>query len=51
MGIGYIRVSAQKQNTIRQEAMLESLGVDEIYIDKSSGPTCGNQDRLPLQKP
>jgi len=35
--IGYIRVSSQDQNTIRQEVLMESLGVDEIYIDKMSG--------------
>lgn len=39
MKIGYIRVSTQEQNTIRQEALMESLGVDEIYIDRMSGKT------------
>lgn len=37
MKIGYIRVSTQEQNTIRQEVLMEQLGVDQIYIDKSSG--------------
>lgn len=37
MKIGYIRVSTQEQNTIRQEALMEALGVDEIYMDKASG--------------
>jgi len=37
MRIGYIRVSTQEQNTIRQEAMMQTLGVDELYIDKASG--------------
>ena len=37
MKIGYVRVSTQEQNTIRQERMMESLGVDELYIDKASG--------------
>lgn len=37
MKIGYIRVSTQEQNTIRQEALMESLGVEEIYIDHMSG--------------
>lgn len=37
MKIGYVRVSTQEQNTIRQEAMMAALGVDEIYIDKASG--------------
>lgn len=35
--IGYIRVSTQEQNTIRQEVLMDSLGVDEVYIDRMSG--------------
>jgi len=34
--IGYIRVSTQEQNTLRQEVLMESLSVDEIYIDRMS---------------
>lgn len=37
MKIGYVRVSTQEQNTIRQEVLMEELGVDEIYIDRMSG--------------
>ena len=37
MRIGYIRVSTAEQNTARQEALMQELGVDEIYIDKTSG--------------
>lgn len=37
MKIGYIRVSTQEQNTVRQEALMGSLGVDEVYIDRMSG--------------
>ena len=37
MKIGYIRVSTQEQNTIRQEVLMASLGVDEVYIDRMSG--------------
>lgn len=37
MKIGYIRVSAKDQNTIRQEIMMEQLGVDKVFIDKCSG--------------
>lgn len=37
MKIGYIRVSTQEQNTIRQEVLMEALGVDEVYIDRMSG--------------
>ena len=45
--IGYIRVSTQDQNTIRQEAMMESLGVEELYVDRASGK---NTQRPELQK-
>lgn len=47
MKIGYVRVSTQEQNTIRQERMMENLGVDELYIDKASGK---NAQRPELQK-
>lgn len=47
MKIGYIRVSTQEQNTIRQEVLMESLGVDEVYIERMSGK---NTDRPELQK-
>lgn len=47
MRIGYVRVSTQEQNTIRQEVMMQALGVDEIYIDKASGK---NTQRPELQK-
>ena len=47
MKIGYIRVSTQEQNTIRQEVLMESLGVEEIYIDRMSGK---NINRPELQK-
>ncbi len=47
MNIGYIRVSTQEQNTIRQEVLMESLGVDEVYIDRMSGK---NTNRPELQK-
>ena len=30
MKIGYIRVSTQEQNTMRQEVLMEALGVDEV---------------------
>ncbi len=37
MKIGYVRVSTEEQNTDRQDEMMESLGVERIYIDKLSG--------------
>ena len=45
--IRYIRVSTQEQNTMRQEALMEALGVDEVYIDRMSGK---NTNRPELQK-
>lgn len=47
MKIGYIRVSTQEQNTIRQEVLMETLGVEEVYIDRMSGK---NTDRPELKK-
>lgn len=47
MKIGYIRVSTQEQNTLRQEVLMDALGVDEIYIDRMSGK---NTDRPELKK-
>ena len=47
MKIGYIRVSTQEQNTIRQEILMQTLGVDELYIDRASGK---NTQRPELQK-
>ena len=47
MKIGYIRVSTQEQNTMRQVAPMEALGVDEVYIDRMSGK---NANRPELQK-
>lgn len=45
--IGYVRVSTQEQNTIRQEVMLRELGVDEVFIDKASGKST---DRSELRR-
>ncbi len=36
MKIGYVRVSTLEQNTIRQEVIMENLGVTELFIDKIS---------------
>lgn len=47
MKIGYIRVSTKEQNTIRQEYLMESLGVEEVYIDRMSGK---NTHRPELKK-
>ena len=37
MKVGYIRVSSLEQNTVRQEALMQELGVEQVYIDKASG--------------
>ena len=47
MKIGYIRVSTREQNTVRQECLMEQLGVDEVYVDRLSGK---NTDRPELKK-
>lgn len=47
MKIGYIRVSTQEQNTLRQEVLMKELGVDEIFLDKASGK---NSDRPELKR-
>ena len=44
MKIGYIRVSTQEQNTVRQEVLMESLSVDEVYIDRMSGKNAGRPE-------
>ena len=47
MKIGYIRVSTQEQNTIRQEVLMRELDVDSVYIDRMSGKST---DRPELNK-
>ena len=47
MKIGYIRVSTQDQNPIRQEQLMENLSVDKVYIDTMSGK---NTDRPELKR-
>lgn len=37
MRVGYVRVSTDHQNTARQDAMMEQLGVDKVYAEKVSG--------------
>lgn len=37
MKVGYVRVSTIDQNPARQEALLNEMGVDKIFMDKSSG--------------
>ena len=37
MRVGYIRVSTQDQNTVRQEELMKQLGVEQVYVDRMSG--------------
>ena len=46
MKIGYVRVSTQEQNTIRQEKLMESLNVDELFLDKASGKSAEQRPEL-----
>lgn len=36
MKVGYVRVSTEEQNTVRQEVMMNDLGVEKVFIDKMS---------------
>lgn len=47
MKVGYVRVSTEEQNTIRQDVLMEELGVEKVYVDKASGK---NADREGLMK-
>ena len=47
MRIGYIRISTLDQNTARQEVLMKTLGVDEVYIDRMSGKSA---DRPELRR-
>ena len=47
MKVGYIRVSTQEQNTVRQEVLMQALGVEQVFIDRMSGK---NLARPELQK-
>ena len=47
MKIGYIRVSTREQNPLRQEVLMETLGVEQIYLDQMSGKS---RDRPQLKE-
>lgn len=40
-------MSTQEQNVARQEVLMKTLGVDEVYIDRMSGT---NTDRPELKR-
>ena len=47
MKVGYVRVSTEEQNTIRQEVLMRDLEVERVFIDKASGRSTARQE---LQK-
>jgi len=46
MKIGYVRVSTEEQNTVRQEVLMQELGVEKMFIDRASGK---NNERRELR--
>lgn len=46
MKIGYIRVSSGEQQTLRQELIMQELGVEKIYIEKTSGKNANDRTQL-----
>ena len=48
MKVGYVRVSTEEQNTIRQEVLMQELGVDKVFIDKASGKTTARHELLKM---
>lgn len=46
MKVGYVRVSTEEQNTIRQEKIMETLGVERVYIEKASGKSRDGRPEL-----
>lgn len=47
MKIGYIRISTADQNTARQEVLMQELGVEQVFVDRTSGKS---MDRPELQR-
>ncbi len=48
MKVGYVRVSTEEQNTMRQEFLMESLGVEKMFVEKASGKS--RESRPELEK-
>lgn len=46
MKVGFIRVSAEDQNTIRQEILMKQLGVERVYIEIASGKSRTGRPQL-----
>lgn len=47
MKIGYIRISTTDQNTARQEMLMQELGVEQVFVDRTSGKS---MDRPELKR-
>lgn len=46
MKVGYVRVSTEEQNTVRQENIMKQLGVERVYIEKASGKSRAGRPQL-----
>ena len=46
MRVGYCRVSTEEQNLDRQEALMQELGVEKIFMEKASGKNSTNRPEL-----
>lgn len=46
MKVGFIRVSTEDQNTIRQEVLMKQLGVERVYIEIASGKSRTGRPQL-----
>ena len=46
MKIGYVRASTEEQKTIRQEIIMQQLGVEKVFIDKASGKRGAERPQL-----
>lgn len=46
MKIGYVRVSSGDQQTLRQELIMQDLGVEKVYIEKISGKNTTDRTQL-----
>jgi len=44
MKVGYVRVSTEEQNTVRQEILMQELGVERVFIDRASGKNMARRE-------
>lgn len=48
MKVGYIRVSTKEQNTIRQEILMNELGVEKVFVEKCSGKNANRPELMQM---